>query len=67
MKIYLETVSDGEWRAALDAEIAQHDTAEGRFGLMLGAMVGTEDMANMLDTLEYEEDIVEREYRHQGW
>lgn len=47
----LDTMTDEEWREALDAEIAADDTAEERFGLMLGAMVGEEDMANMLDSI----------------
>lgn len=37
-----------------------------RFGLMLGAMVGTEDLANMLDTLEYESAIEDQEWIRRG-
>ena len=34
---------------ALDAEIALHDTAEERFGLMLaGAMIGADELAQLL-------------------
>lgn len=44
------------------------DAAAQRFGLMLGAMVGTEELVRLLDTVDYEQDILDREdHSRGGW
>lgn len=59
-------MTDDEWREALDAEIAAQDTAEERFGLMLGAMIGADELAQLLDTVDYENSMDEAEWIRRG-
>ena len=57
-------LSDSQRVAYVEA-IAPMPAGE-KFGLMLGAMVGTEDLANMPDTLEYESAIEDQEWIRRG-
>lgn len=45
---------------------AQDMHAEQHFGLMLGAMVGSDELAQMIDTLDYEQDVLDREWHSRG-
>lgn len=45
---------------------AQDMHAEQHFGLMLTAMVGSTELAQLMDTLDYEQDMLDREYHARG-
>ena len=70
MKAYtdymLDTMTASESQRAEYAEAIATLSPRERFGLMLGAMVGEDELANMLDAVDYENDILDRQFWAEG-